>query len=88
MNVKYIDFEKIRSNKMMLEKYPGYLPGLVETCIDSRDWMDFLEKEGLLTRKLEDKIFDRSKSFQEEKEELIKWCEENPEYADFIIWED
>ncbi|MBO6275711.1 hypothetical protein [Methanobrevibacter sp.] len=88
MDVKYIDFEKIRSKKMELEKYPGYLPGLIETCIDRRDWMDFLEKEGLLTRELENKIFDRHMSFQEEKEELIQWCEENPQYADFIIWEE
>lgn len=86
MDIKYIDFEKIRSKKMVLEKYPGYLPGLIQTSIDSKDWMDFLEKEGLLTRELEDKIFDRQGSFQEDKDELIKWCNENPQYADFIIW--
>ena len=88
MHVKYINFEKIRSKKMELERYPGYLPGLVETCIDSRDWMDFLEKEGLLTEELEAKIFDRHKSFTEEKEDLIHWCEDNPQYSDFIIWEE
>ena len=35
---------------------------------------------------IEDKIFDRKGSFQEDKDELIKWCNENPQYADFIIW--
>ena len=87
MKVKYINYGIMRSKKM--ERYPGYLPALVQDAINSREWMEFLKKEGLLTRDLEDKIYaNRHNTHQQDKEELIKWCEENPQYADFITWEE
>ena len=85
---KKVNREKVKSKKMELEKFPGFLPGLLDIDIDSYDWWQFLERKGLYNQVMEQREKTRHQSFEEDKLDLIHWCEENPQYADFIIWED
>ena len=87
-----INYDAIKARSKELEKYPGYLPGIILLEIDEFAYMEFLDQEGLLddgkglASELAWKLSkSRKASYKECKKEFPRWIKEHPEFKDFII---
>ncbi len=79
-----IDNRSISDNAEKLEKHKGYLPFLIREHINSENWMNFMEKEGLLEEVMPQIRKIRKSSFQDKINEFVSWVNEHPEYKEFL----
>ncbi len=80
------DIKAIKKNKDKFQKFPGYLPALIRLEIDEWEYMEFLEKEGLLDDKLYNQLNkSRKSSYKEWIDEFPQWIKEHPEFEEFVF---
>ena len=82
-----INYEKIKKDAVKLEKFPGYLPCIIRLEINEFNYLEFIEKEGLLDKLYNKLVESRKFSFSEMLDEFARWVNDNPEYKDFLIEE-
>ena len=81
------DYLKIKSKAEELEKYPGYLPWIIQREIDLDNYHSNLEKKGLYDKFKDNLSESMMFSYKKHKEEFIRWINNNPEYSEFLIEE-
>ena len=80
-----INYAKIKEDAEKLEKFPGYLPGIIQMEINVTNYFDFLKKEGLWDDLEKELYRSRRFSFQEHLDDFKKWVNNHPEYENYII---